>query len=112
MLRIVSHPSVGYTLALKTKILKKNGNEKRFEKEDAISMTLKAKIGDQSCSEIEVGGFRSAWDHGGWVSSQRGWLQLSVGRVWSWGRYDENSVRRISDLAMSSYGGGEGGKLG
>ena len=22
---------------------------------------------------------------GGWVSSQRGWLQLGVGRVWLWG---------------------------
>ena len=74
--------------------------------------TLKAKIGDQSCSEIGVGGFRSAWDHGGWVSSQRGWLQLSVGRVWSWGWYNENSGRHISDLAVSSYRGGGGGKLG
>ena len=52
MLRIVSHPSVGYTLALKTKILKKNGNEKRFEKEDAISMTLKDSTFDLFIDQI------------------------------------------------------------
>ena len=70
------------------------------------------------CSEIEVGGFRSAWDHGwvgfksAWVAlNQRGWLQFGVGRVWLWGQYGENSVRRVSDLAVSSYGGG-GGELG
>ena len=50
--------------------------------------------------EIGVGGFRSVWDHG--------WVALA--RRGSWGRYGENSVRHISDLAVLSYGGG-GGEL-
>ena len=45
--------------------------------------------------------WRSEWDHG--------WVALA--RRGSWGRYGENSVRHISNLAVSSYGGG-GGKLG
>ena len=34
---------------------------------------------------IRVGGFRSALDHGWVASDQCGWLQLGMGRVWSWG---------------------------